>query len=204
MGRPLIDLTGQRFGRLIVLGRNGSTPQGNARWDCLCDCSSRTNVAGHHLKEGSTLSCGCAAVEALRSRTTTHGFSYEVEYDCWKNMLLRCRNPDHAAYPRYGGRGIKVCRRWSNFPNFLADMGRRPAGKRISIERIDNDGPYSPSNCRWATMKEQSVNRASTKITAEDARDIRHRGQKETRASLAAEYGISRGHLNDILAGRRH
>lgn len=171
-GVPL-QLDGRRFGRLVVIGKaapylrpNGV--RGPSRWLCKCDCGAETTVVGNSLVGGDTRSCGCRATDQLAQRSTTHGHcrnrSRSAEYRSWLSMLNRCRNRNLDCYPDYGGRGITVCERWaSSFESFLADMGPRPSAE-YSLDRINNDKGYEPSNCRWATRREQGCNKRNNHV----------------------------------------
>lgn len=155
------DLTERRFGRLLVVARNGSNASRHWLWECLCDCGKTVNVSTTHLTNGHTVSCGCSKAERLTRANLIHGQASgggTSEYNSWKAMLQRCENPNDKDWPSYGGRGISVCDRWRNsFLAFFSDMGLRP-GPEYSIDRKDNDGNYTASNCRWATPSEQRLN----------------------------------------------
>ncbi len=150
-----LELTGQRFHLLTVVQRSATKPN---QWDCRCDCGTEWTVHGPSLVSGNTGSCGCWGRSILGKNTKTHGRRHTPEYESWASMIQRCTNPNNPSYPRWGGRGITVCRRWrQSFAAFDADMGPRPSLKH-SIDRVDNHGNYTPKNCRWATPHEQSRN----------------------------------------------
>jgi hypothetical protein len=163
-----IDLTGKRFGRLLVVERAGTSKRRRALWLAACDCGVRIAVITATLQNGRTKSCGCLHREVMREvgkwANTKHGEAangkLSPEYSTWRSMIQRCEDPRHNRYDRYGGRGIRVCDRWRNsFEAFLADMGRKPSSN-LSIDRINNDGNYEPGNCRWATASEQQKNKS--------------------------------------------
>lgn len=180
-GNRTIDLTGHVFGKLTVVERVPSTKH-HTMWRCVCACSRETIVGSDMLRGGKTRSCGCLKNEPAHNKT--HGMAGTPEYGAWANMRSRCINTGDKAYANYGGRGIRVCDRWmDSFENFLSDMGKRPSAQH-SLDRIDNDGPYSPENCRWATRGKQQNNRRNTKF-------ITYGGETKAVAEWAAITGIS-------------
>ncbi len=155
------DLSGRVFGRLTVVMIASRMALG-AKWLCVCSCGNLTIVAQRYLIDQTTQSCGCLHREALSNMRRTHGQSNNPLYAVRKMMIQRCHNPKNKRYPEWGGRGISVCQRWrDSVEAFLFDVGERPPG--CSLDRIDNDGNYEPSNVRWATATEQSRNRRQRK-----------------------------------------
>jgi len=176
------DLTGEVFGRWTVLhlaGKNGT----RTRWECECECGTVRPVIGCNLVGGISKSCGCLKKEIIVKMRTKHGMCGSPEYIAWKNIKIRCYNPKFSGFHRYGGRGIAVCDEWRNsFEDFYNDMGDRPS-KGHSIDRIDNDGNYEPSNCKWSTKEEQMSNRSNNVF-------LKYKGQTETTAYWAREFNI--------------
>lgn len=175
-----LDLTGKRFGRLVAVWR--FSRRGQTRWWCWCRCGTLRSFSMGNLRNGATKSCGCLRITHHLSRTPTHVV--------WIAMRKRVRGT--ACASGYFDRGIVCCKRWLKFENFLADMGERPASRTLG--RIDNDGPYSPKNCRWETAKQQARNRRSSHLVTVD-------GKTATVAEWAESFGIP---YNTLLCRINH
>ena len=162
--RALPIVTGSKYNRLVVEKAvrvfDKTINRNRLKYQCRCDCGGQINATANQLINATVVSCGCYGRQRKKTGNLIHGWTGTPEHATWMNMVARCYNSKSQRYRRYGGRGIKVCERWIvDFQNFLADMGPRPKGKiRYTIERIDNDGNYEPSNCYWATYKTQLRN----------------------------------------------
>jgi hypothetical protein len=172
------NITGNRFGRLVVLSFSRIFKKAS-RWIVRCDCGTIKEISGTSIRSGAVKSCGCLD----REKKTKHGLYGTRTYHAWESIKARCHNENDKGYPRYGGRGIKVCDEWlHSFENFYRDMGEKPVGN-YSIDRIKNDIGYQKDNCRWATSKEQANNRRTNVVIEID-------GQKKNLSQWCELFGI--------------
>lgn len=176
------DLTGQRFGRLVVIGRAGSRNH-SALWNCQCACGNQIEVISSSLNNGTTKSCGCLRKDVTRARKTTHGMYGTKIYNIWKTMIQRCGNPKAQHYAIYGDRNIHVCEEWLNFETFHEWAMASGYTESLSIDRIDNDKGYSPTNCKFSTQKEQCNNKRNNIY-------LEHNGECKTLTQWSETTGI--------------
>lgn len=184
------NITDQRFGRLVALGPVGRLERTIA-WLCQCDCGNTLTVRSTALQSGNTQSCGCLQKDNTREKFTKHGMWQSHLYKNWRGMIQRCTNPNHNAYPSYGGRGITICDEWQqSFETFHTYVSSLPnfGKKGYTLDRIDNSLGYFPGNTRWATRKEQTRNFRRNRI-------ITHNEKSQPLASWAEELGIRPGTL---------
>ncbi len=186
---------GHRFGQLTVT-REPRLVRGHLYVECRCDCGAEKPIRQDHLTRdvNVVVSCGChRAIFKLKHGSARKNRALPTEYKIWLKMRDRCANPNNKGFHKYGGRGIKVCDRWNDFAAFLADMGPRPSDAHSLDRYPDNDGPYSPDNCRWATRKEQARNTRTN-------RRIEINGMTRSVAEWAEVMGISA----DTIRARLH
>lgn len=178
----------QKYGRLTFLSKapDAVDVKGSdrVRWLMRCDCGREVVRAKRSVTRGQTFSCGCLLTEKKVKRLLTHGQSYTPEYRAWIGMKRRCISTTAKQAKDYALRGITYCAAWESFEQFFSDMGVRPSPNH-SIDRINNDGPYSPENCRWATKKEQQFNRRAT-------HSFPYKGEMRTSGFIAEENGLPR------------
>lgn len=204
----LTDEIGNRYGRLLVIGRAENCKQGQARWRCRCDCGKECVVTGSNLRRGKQVSCGCYGHSVRSSNDVPTELRQGRIYRIWQRMIYRCTNPNNNRYAFYGGRGIKICDEWLNdfkvFYEWAIDNGY---ADDLSIDRINVDGNYEPSNCRWATAKEQARNTSRTRYLtiAGETKPLMEWCEIYRVSHKSANTRISRGWTNpyEILFGRQ-
>lgn len=178
------DLTGRRFGRFTVGTYAGKNKHGQNLWLCKCDCGEERTVLGSDLKRGHTKSCGCLKDEISGARFLKHGKRKTRLYHTWLNMKDRCNNPHNRCYEIYGGKGVSVCPEWAaNFQTFYDWAMANGYTYKLTIDRIDSNGDYCPSNCRWATAKEQANNTSKNVF-------VEYHGKRKTVQQWAEETGL--------------
>ena len=179
------NLSGKKFQMITVLSFAGITTNRSACWNCICDCGKEFQATGSNLKK--QVSCGCEARKNKIISATTHGMTNTSEFNIWLGIRKRCRSKNDKYYSRYGGRGIDVCDSWFNsFEAFYADMGPRPQG--LSIDRVDNSKGYNPSNCRWASIRQQQRNKRSNNM-------VTHNGERLCLTEWSERTGIRKDTL---------
>lgn len=180
-----LDLIGQKFGKLTVAERTENAKNGHSKWKCICECGKEVVVEGSSLRRGNTMSCGCYNREITIKRLTTHGGKGTRLYRIWAQIKTRCYNENDEHYKNYGGRGISMCESWrDSFDSFRDWAIENEYSDDLSIDRIDVNGNYEPSNCRWATEKEQQNNRTNNRLLTYD-------GKTQTMTQWAEELGLS-------------
>lgn len=175
-----IEVVGLKSGRWTVLRRDESK---SMYCICRCECGTVKSVSLSSIRQQKSKSCGCLQADN-GPPNKRHGMTQTPTYKTWSHMLYRCLNESSASYPNYGGRGITVCKEWLSFDAFFADMGVKPAG--TSIDRIDNNKGYSPTNCQWSDKRAQANNRRTSRL-------INWNGEERTLADLSRIAGISIG-----------
>ena len=178
-------MIGKRFGRLLVISQDGKDKRNNTTWLCQCDCGNQKVVNRVELTKGSTNSCGCLRKEFISQLKKTHNLSSHRLHRVWFNMIQRCTNKSVKSYSDYGGRGIGVCEEWLDFMNFYNWANANGYKDSLTIERTDNNKGYNPSNCTWATKKQQARNKRNIPM-------VEYKGELKPIVQLCEEYGIHR------------
>lgn len=184
----LVDLTGHQYGRLKVIKKEGKDKWGGTLWLCKCECGNEKIISSGHLKSGASQSCGCLRIDRTKQALTKHKMCDSRLYRAWHHMKNRCHNPDVDGYNNYGGRGIKVCEEWQDFVPFKEWALANGYDDTLTLDRIDVNGNYEPSNCRWVSIKVQANNKRNNHL-------VTYKGMTKTISQWAEEYGIKYGTL---------
>jgi len=187
----LLNIANKTFFGLTALSISHKDKRGRYVWNCACICGNAVVVSSSSLVAGKVKSCGCLTKGFISAATTTHGQSRTPEYRAWDSMKARCLNKSTKNYHNYGGRGIKVCDRWLKFENFYADMGKKPSLKH-SLDRIDNNGNYEKSNCRYATISQQANNKRNNIL-------LTFNGRTQTVSQWSKSINLSKSVIYDRL-----
>jgi hypothetical protein len=191
MGRLIIDLTGKRFGKLVVIKNNGiDSKSKKATWECLCDCGNTTIVRSDRIVSLKAKSCGC--IKSSGTRSIKHGDWKSKLYRVWIGMRNRCANRNNADFISYGGRGITVCEEWNNYKTFKLWALNNGYADKLTIDRKNNNGNYEPSNCRWATPLEQANNKRNNCV-------LTYNGKTQTIVQWTNETGIKCQTIKDRI-----
>lgn len=188
MGK-LIDLTGQRFGKLQVVGKAPNDKYHNVRWFCHCDCGNDVIRYGHNLRDGKIVDCGCGNHSRAIKRNVKHGGRYTRLYQTWIDMIRRCEKTNYPGFSLYGAKGITVCTEWHNFHSFKRWAYATGYSDDLTIDRIKNDVGYSPENCRWTTWRVQENNRTNNTV-------YEYNGETHTLSEWAKVTGIHRATIS--------
>jgi hypothetical protein len=192
-GAKINDITDQKFTRLKALYVSGTNKDRHKIWHCICDCGNELDVSIDELVSENTKSCGCLRLDAIKEKCTIHGESGSRLYCIWSGMKNRCYSERNKHYKNYGGRGIKVCDEWKeSYENFHIWAIQNNYHYSLTIDRIDNNGNYEPSNCRWSTMKEQNNNRRSNVYFV-------YNGKKQTLTQWCEELKLNYGVVNSKI-----
>lgn len=181
-----INMLGERSGRLTVIAESPNSKKGEGMWLCKCECGNEVIALGHALRIKRKQSCGCLLAESNVKRLKTHGMAGTRVYRSWQHMKERCDSIESKDYKNYGGRGIRYCEQWKSFESFYEWSMNNGYSDSLSIDRIDNDGNYEPSNCRWSTRQVQNSN---TRVNI----FVEINNQTKTLASWAKEVGMNEG-----------
>ena len=183
MGRKAVDLSGKRFGRLVVLRRTKSDRKWKPAWVCKCDCGKEVVSYSDYLCNGHTKSCGCFSSEVAAQKNLKHHGSGTRLYGIWRSMIRRCEDPNDCNYARYGMKGIRVSSEWHEFERFRDWAMKNGYKDTLSIDRIENNGPYADWNCRWADLFTQANNRSNNRV-------IFYNGESRTLAEWCRVLGL--------------
>ena len=196
-----IDITNQRFGKLVAIRPVGHNARGEGLWLCRCDCGNTIEVVTYSLRSGNTQSCGCMAKEVLLKRNTKHGKCGTRLYRIYRGMVQRCTYPKHKNYAQYGGKGVKICDEWLEYSAFEQWAKNNGYSDTLSIDRINVDGDYSPTNCRWVDVYTQAHNKSNNnKLTYNgETLTIAEWARKLNLRTGTLRYRIKRGLPNDLI-----